>query len=85
MGPQPHGVHAVPATASRNNLQLARAVYGLPADFPPLPRLLKAPFHGKPTMELLLQDFKHMKGQPGGPALHCARHIRALASGGSGL
>eukprot|EP00727_Mastigamoeba_balamuthi_P013645 m51a1_g8903 hypothetical protein (777) ;mRNA; f:740566-743243 len=53
--------------------ELARAVYDLPDDFAPLPRLLHRPFHGKPTLELLMEDFRHMSSQDHDPA------FRALA------
>eukprot|EP01105_Mastigella_eilhardi_P015374 TRINITY_DN3511_c0_g1_i6.p1 TRINITY_DN3511_c0_g1~~TRINITY_DN3511_c0_g1_i6.p1 ORF type:complete len:591 (+),score=130.17 TRINITY_DN3511_c0_g1_i6:364-2136(+) len=53
--------------------ELARTMYELPEDFAPLPRLLHSPFHGKPTLEMLMDEFKSMHGQDHDP------RFRALA------
>eukprot|EP01105_Mastigella_eilhardi_P018210 TRINITY_DN420_c2_g1_i10.p1 TRINITY_DN420_c2_g1~~TRINITY_DN420_c2_g1_i10.p1 ORF type:complete len:429 (-),score=83.71 TRINITY_DN420_c2_g1_i10:1138-2424(-) len=42
--------------------EVAAILYGLPTDFPPLPRLLHAPFKGKPTLKLLLAGFASLQG-----------------------
>jgi hypothetical protein len=39
---------------------VATLVYNLPAGFPPLPRLLKAPFDALPSLDILLQEFRSM-------------------------
>lgn len=48
-------------------------MYTLPDEFAPLPRILHGPFHGKPTLDMLLEDFKHMTSQDHNP------NFRALA------
>ena len=52
---------------------LARVAYRLPADAPPLMRLLRAPFNIRPELSMLLEDFKGMAGQDHNP------EFRALA------
>jgi hypothetical protein len=42
---------------------IARGLYDLPMSFAPLPRLLKKPFDGRPTMDMLMEDFKRMPAQ----------------------
>ncbi|KAH3765424.1 E3 ubiquitin-protein ligase DTX3L [Pelomyxa schiedti] len=49
------------------NSEIAAVLYGLPTDFPPLPRLLQAAFDEKPTMGLLMKDFKSMVGNDHDP------------------
>ena len=47
---------------------VARTLYGLPNDFAPTARLLKAPFFGKPHVRVLLDQFSTMHGMDHNPA-----------------
>jgi hypothetical protein len=42
------------------NSAIARAIYDLPLEFAPLPRLLKKPFEANPTIDVLSHNFYHM-------------------------
>eukprot|EP00727_Mastigamoeba_balamuthi_P009886 m51a1_g552 hypothetical protein (703) ;mRNA; r:452804-455145 len=52
---------------------LAQAIFNLPDGFAPLPRLLTAPFHDKPILSMLVEEFSRMAGQDHDP------RFRALA------
>lgn len=43
--------------------EIASSLYGLPLDFPPIPRILSAPFNGKTTLQKLMKDVSAMHGQ----------------------
>ena len=47
---------------------IARALFDLPADFAPLPRLLFRPYDSRPSLDLLMADFSTMSGQDHNPA-----------------
>jgi hypothetical protein len=46
---------------------LARALFDLPAHFAPLPRLLARPYDARPSLDLLMADFRGMAGQDHSP------------------
>jgi hypothetical protein len=52
---------------------IARSLHELPMSFGPLPRLLKRPFDARPTMDMLMEDYKRMHQQDHNP------EFRALA------
>ena len=47
---------------------IARALFALPADSAPLPRLLFRPYDSRPSLDLLMADFSTMSGQDHNPA-----------------